>query len=152
MFEMDYIDQLSDDEDFGQLVRIVQNDRIFRERENHFEKWIDEEFLKRFRLSKNGARFVLNQIEHLIALPTERNHAVSPEEMLLITSRFHATGSFLQVVGDFIGIHKSTTSRIVWKVTRATANLYNEYIRMPATEEEMKNVSQKFYNISRFPT
>ncbi|KAG5866176.1 hypothetical protein JTB14_031028 [Gonioctena quinquepunctata] len=101
MFEMDYMDQLSDDEDFGQLVHIVQNDRIrrpqiFREREkNHFEKWIDEEFLKRFRLSKNGARFVLNQIEHLIAPPTERNHAVTPEEMLLITLRFYATGSFL---------------------------------------------------------
>lgn len=70
---------------------------------------------------------------------------------MLLTLRYYATGSFLQVVGDFIGIDKGTASRIVWEVTRIIAGLYNEYIKMPSSEEERRTISQGFYNIGQFP-
>lgn len=71
-------DNITEDEDFLDLVNIVQQERIIRQpqhflrRSNHFVKWSDEEFLARFRLSKNGVRFILHRIHHLITNPTER--------------------------------------------------------------------------------
>lgn len=65
--------------------------------------------------------------------------------------RFYATGNFLQAVGDFSGVDKSTASHVIWNVTRAIARLYNRYIKMPDTDEEIREASQSFYNIARFP-
>lgn len=71
--------------------------------------------------------------------------------MVLVTLRYFATGNFLQTVGDFIGLDKGTASRIVSKVSRSIAHMYGEYIKMPVTEAECRNISQKFYNIAKFP-
>jgi hypothetical protein len=35
----------------------------------------------------------------------------------LLSLRFYATGSFLTVTGDFCGVHKSTASKTVKKVS-----------------------------------
>nr|CAI5825436.1 unnamed protein product [Callosobruchus analis] len=71
--------------------------------------------------------------------------------MLLVTLRYLATGSFLVVVGDFVGIDKSTACRIVYKVCRAIAGLHTTFIRMPVTDDEAHINSNRFYNIARFP-
>lgn len=68
---------LTDDEDILEVIDILQPRRlrrpkVYQPRTNHFEKWNDTEFLKRFRFSKNAVRFILEQIEDQIALPTER--------------------------------------------------------------------------------
>ncbi|KAL1492022.1 hypothetical protein ABEB36_012526 [Hypothenemus hampei] len=96
-------EDLSDDEDILELVNIelfqnVRTQKVFRIRENHFQKWNDTEFFQRFRLSKNGVRFVLTYIANDIAHPTERNHALSAEMMLVFALRYYATGSFLQKI------------------------------------------------------
>lgn len=80
-----------------------------------------------------------------------RNTALTPSEMVLVTLRFLATGSILQIIGDFNGIDKSTVSRTVTKVLRCIAQLRNQFINMPSTEEEFQKVKQGFYSISRFP-
>lgn len=71
--------------------------------------------------------------------------------MVFLTLRFLATGCFLQVVGDFCGVDKSSASRIVNKVTRAIASLKANFITMPRDEEDINNVRQGFYNIAKFP-
>lgn len=71
--------------------------------------------------------------------------------MVLVTLRFFATGSFLQTVGDFVGIDKSTASRVIIKVSRAIAQMYVDYIQMPSTEEDTAKVVCGFYNIAKFP-
>ncbi|XP_063913284.1 putative nuclease HARBI1 [Zophobas morio] len=70
--------------------------------------------------------------------------------MLLVTLRFLATGSFLQVAGDFIGISKATASQIIHKVSRAIATLI-VFIKMPATEDDFQRNSHLFHKIARFP-
>lgn len=72
-------------------------------------------------------------------------------EMILLTLRFYATGSMLIVAGDFCNVHKSTASKVVWKVTQAIARLRPQYIRFPATQEERSTVQRGFYDIDRFP-
>lgn len=80
-----------------------------------------------------------------------RNHAVSAELKLLVSLRFYATGSFLQVISDFGGIDKSTVSRIIYEVSRAIAELFRNFIKMPNNEESFRKVSQEFYDIRQFP-
>lgn len=62
-----------------------------------------------------------------------RNHAVTPEQMILITLRFLALGGMLICVGDFIGIHNS------YSCTTFSNNT-----------EGLKKLHQGFYEIARF--
>ncbi|KAK5650081.1 hypothetical protein RI129_001823 [Pyrocoelia pectoralis] len=71
--------------------------------------------------------------------------------MVLLTLRYLATGSILQVVGDFINVDKATASRVITKVIRSIARLHPQFIKMPSTPQELNNVKQGFFNISRFP-
>jgi len=61
------------------------------------------------------------QIEH--HLRRERSHGVNPMNQLLLALRFYATGSFQMLIGDTIGMHKTTVCRILHKVTAAIASL-----------------------------
>ncbi|KAJ3620693.1 hypothetical protein MTP99_004621 [Tenebrio molitor] len=144
----------SDDEDIINFVvnlgGIRKNPRL-QIRRNHLEYWDDQEFYIRFRLSKNTVVLLLEEIRENIQHNTNWNHALTPMEMILATLRFFASGSFLIVVGDFCGVHKSTISKVVFKVARALANLRGRYIKFPATEEEKTYAQQQFYQIARFP-
>lgn len=64
--------------------------------------------------------------------------------MVLITLRFLATGSFLQIIDDFNGIDKSTASRVISKVIRVIAQLRNQFINMPSTVEEIQRLKKDF--------
>jgi len=57
----------------------------------------------------------------------------------------------LIVCSDFIGIHKSTTSRIVRLVSHVIATLCSDFIYFPRNEDDIKRVKQNFYNIAKFP-
>lgn len=80
-----------------------------------------------------------------------RNQAVSAESKLLMALRYYATGSFLAVCGDFIGIHKSTASRIIRLVSHEIALLRPRFVTFPQTDVEIDKVRQDFFNIARFP-
>jgi len=76
---------------------------------------------------------------------------VSPEHKVLLTLRYYATGSMLVMCGDFIGIHKSTASRIVRLVSCVIATLRPQFIHFPRNENDIKKTKQDFYNIANFP-
>lgn len=67
--------ELTDDEDFVEAVEVLINARRhpkkYRDRMDHFVKWNDKEFVQRFRLSKQGVRFIINQVETQISSPTD---------------------------------------------------------------------------------
>ena len=69
---------------------------------------IDEELKTRYRFSKNSIEFIADLISEDIERDTKRNKALSPQ--VLIFLQFVARGSFQQVVGDTIGMDKSTVS------------------------------------------
>lgn len=74
--------------------------------------------------------------------------AVTPEEMVLLTLRYLAIGSILQVVGDFCGLHKSTACRIIAKVLKCIARQCENFIKMPSNEREVNDVKERFYLIA----
>ena len=70
---------------------------------------------------------------------------------LLIALRFYATGTFQLVVGDTIGVHKSTVCRILHHVTAAIANLRAKYVHFPDTADERHCTMHRFYAVSGMP-
>ncbi|XP_045500757.1 putative nuclease HARBI1 [Colias croceus] len=144
-------DLLSDDDEL--IVQYLETPFFSRRVYNGSDLYStlrDDEFLKRFRLSKRSATFLLEKIIHNFPNTFNRN-AVSPMNQLLCTLRYYATGSQLTACGDVIGAHESTACRILHRVTHAIASLYSEYIKMPVTVDEQNNVVAKFYDIAKFP-
>lgn len=74
MYEID--ENITDDEDFLGLVNVVMNDgrmpRTFRERPDHFTKWKDNEFLQRFRLTKNTVTYIIETVSPAISSISRR--------------------------------------------------------------------------------
>lgn len=68
--------ELTDDEEFVEVIDVLQNVRrqpqTYRRRQDHFLIWNEEDFRKRFRLSKQGVHFVIDQISDEIISPTEQ--------------------------------------------------------------------------------
>lgn len=70
------LEELTDDEDFVDVVEMLGNVRRkhphFQERKNYFDILTDDEFIQRFRLSKQVSRFVIERIREQIMSPTDR--------------------------------------------------------------------------------
>ena len=81
-----------------------------------------------------------------------RSHAISAEEKLYTAIRFYGTGTFQLVVGDLVGISRTSVSRIIKEVSEAIASLKNDYIYMPRNQQEINNAYEKFFEIGKFPT
>lgn len=79
-----------------------------------------------------------------------RNNSVSPINQLLTALRFYACGNHQVGIGDFIGMHQTTVSRIIKKVSYAIASLAPIYITMPNQFEILRTQSD-FFSMARFP-
>lgn len=69
------LQDLTDDEDFLELVEMELNQRvprIFRQRPSNFEIWRDNEFLNRFRFSKPVVQFLIEKLNNNLAPVTRR--------------------------------------------------------------------------------
>ncbi|KAJ8929608.1 hypothetical protein NQ314_017685 [Rhamnusium bicolor] len=127
------IDDILFNIDLEELVEAVYPNREYnvRHRPDHMNMWDDNEFFKRFRLSKQTVAKLLTRNKRTIIT---RNQPISPLGQLLLTLRFCATGSFYITMGDFGGIHKSTAGRIISRAINAIAELRPQYIYMPRTD------------------
>lgn len=68
----------------------------------------------------------------------------------MTTLRIYACGGHQLAIGDFIGAHQSTISRIVHRVTNAIARSRPLFVTIPNDNERLR-VATDFYNIARFP-
>lgn len=80
----------------------------------------------------------------------QRKYTLSVLEQIFIAIRFYATGTFQVVIGDDINVHKTTVSRVVYKVSKEIAKLARRYIFMP-NAENLREVKAQFCNIAGFP-
>lgn len=110
----------------------------------------DDEFEQRYRFSKNGVRHILDLINGELQKHTNRNNPVPPELQLLIALRFYATGSFHMMDADLFGVHQTTVTRIVHKVSRILASLSGDYIKFPTIEQQAAQ-RLRFFQIDNFP-
>lgn len=51
---------------------IIRRPKIYKNRKNYFEIYDELDFFERFRLTKTAVQGILQEIEHMIKLPTNR--------------------------------------------------------------------------------
>ncbi|XP_045458300.1 putative nuclease HARBI1 [Melitaea cinxia] len=145
---MEIFDIIEDElDDFMYRLNRPRRNPVFRQRINYMQALDDTDFRIRFRLTKHAVNYVFLLIVNQISSTTERNYAISPINRLLLTLRYYATGSFLNVVGDFTGTSKASASRIVNMVSQAIAKLGPQFIKF----SDVIKLQQEFYDIARFP-
>ncbi|XP_031354452.1 putative nuclease HARBI1 [Photinus pyralis] len=125
--------------------------RMLYTRSDYFHSMDEYNFFKRFRLTKQTCLRVLIYIEEELEFPNNTNHSVSPMNQLLVTLRFYASSGHLTAVADFAGIHTSTASRIIPRVSEAIARLRPQFIKMPENANELQRIQNEFFEISAFP-
>jgi hypothetical protein len=75
------------------------NRYTYRLRKNPLDDFSESEFKKRYRLTKDPTRYVVNLIRNDIKSASNRAVDVSPELQLLITLRFYFKGSYQLELG-----------------------------------------------------
>ena len=129
------------------LIRLSQYERrIFQDRANPMELYDEEKFRIRFRLSKETIRdFVMPKIIGELSNPTRRNRSLTAIQQLCITLRYYACGSYHRVVADTIGVHYSTVSKVIRRVSIIIIRrLKLEYVTFPVETSELLEISNGF--------
>ncbi|XP_068726345.1 putative nuclease HARBI1 [Montipora capricornis] len=70
---------------------------------------------------------------------------------VLTALRYFASGSFLKVVADTMGISKASASRCVHSFTQCLKSIAGEWIIFPTSREGVNETMTKFYSIGAFP-
>ena len=65
--------------------------------------------------------------------------------------RFYATGSFQIVVGDLKGLSQSSISGCISRVTYAIYTRTKNFIKFPATADEISATKDKLYDLGHIP-
>ena len=126
-------------------------ERKFQQREIDLDELTDEELRSRYRLGRESIKFLVEILKDDLQRQTRRNHALSPTLQVLVALRFFASGSFLQIIGDTVGLPKSTVSRIVTDVSKALVSKQEEFINFPTEPAEVQDVKRGFYEKGGFP-
>ncbi|XP_052082587.1 putative nuclease HARBI1 isoform X2 [Mytilus californianus] len=125
-----------------------RKERHFRLKDDLSLNLSNDELRERYRFGREGIMFISNLVSNDVSRKTKRNHALTVPQQVMVTMRFLATGSFLQVVGDTIGLHKGTVSRIVSDVLNSLCDKRDEFIKWPRNVDETRG---DFYRLSGFP-
>ena len=101
-------------------------ERKFQQREIDLDELTDEELRSSYRFGRESIKFLVEILKDDLQKQTQRNHVLSPTPQVLVALHFFASGSFLQIIGDTVGLPKSTVSRIVTDVSKALVNKQEE--------------------------
>ncbi len=121
---------------------------MYRDRLNPFEYYTDEEFIRRYRFSKDTTHRIVEIVGPNVAKVTKRNHVLPVHIQITCALQYYATGTFQQTVGDTLRISQPTMSRVIKDVSIAIAMLSPRYIKYPRNQGELSN---EFQQIQGFP-
>ncbi|XP_060804390.1 putative nuclease HARBI1 [Amyelois transitella] len=114
----------------------------------------EEEFKKRYRLSKVLARNLCDDLEPLMKKPL-RPSDLSVETKVLIALSFYATGSYQRPIGNNEGhfVAQQTVSSVIAQVTAClnSSQIRRKYIQFPTTEQNRNRIKTEFYNKFHIP-
>ncbi|XP_064465032.1 putative nuclease HARBI1 [Ornithodoros turicata] len=131
------------------LLAAVQR-RLLYEQQNPLERYTNEDFKQRYRLSKAT---VVSIVEELLLrpYPNGRGSPLPPLLQVTTTLRFYAAGTFQLANADISSVSQPTVCRLVKRVSRAIATkLLPCHVTFPAPEG-MSLAMQNFYRIASVP-
>ena len=120
------------------LIDLLICKRKFQQQEIDLDELTDEELHSSYRFGRESIKFLVEILKDDLHRQTRRNHALSPTLQVLVALHFFASGSFLQIIGDTVGLPKSTVSRIVTDVSKALVNKQEEFINFPTEPAEVQ--------------
>ncbi|KAF7688699.1 hypothetical protein HF521_013506 [Silurus meridionalis] len=85
--------------------------RVYVELSQPLEQYTTEELYARFCFGNADIKYIADFVRPKLQQRTRKSHSLSVEEQVLIGLRFYASGTFYQVVGDNIGVDKSTIAQ-----------------------------------------
>lgn len=136
----------------GLMPAARRKERTFRLPDDFsLDDFTDEELRSRYRFGRESIEFLSELLRDDLERDTSRNHALSTTVQVLVALRFFASGSFLQVIGDTLGLSKSTVSRIISQVSLALAQKQGNFIKWPSTEAEIFQNKRGFFTKGGFP-
>lgn len=145
-FQFDRYECFDNFEQFG-----AKGNKRYYDVNKDFESGLDDEdFRKRYRVTKQTFNFLVHLFEQQLEKTSNRNHPLKSNEQLLLALRFYATGSFQMLESDLYGVHQTTVCRCVHRVSKLIASLAPLYIKFP-TEAEFEKLKTKFFNMHGFP-
>uniref|UniRef100_A0A8C5ER96 Putative nuclease HARBI1 n=1 Tax=Gouania willdenowi TaxID=441366 RepID=A0A8C5ER96_GOUWI len=130
------------------MAGIVHRHYHFRRRE--YKQYTNEELYARFRFGNADIKYIAELVRPELQRRTRRSHSMSVEEQVLIALRFYASGSFYQVVGDSIGVDKSTVNKVVKAVSVTLASLVNQFVCFPR-DDQISQTKGKFLLLGNMP-
>lgn len=133
-------------------VRLIRHRFQFRLTHSSFEL-PERRFIELFRVNKNIARHLINQVEPHLVQPVLRR-GITPEISVLAALRFYATGSYQRSIGqEFnLGLSQTSAHRCIRKVTNIIdQHLADLYIKFPNTREERQTIKVEFMERWGFP-
>ena len=121
---------------------------------NAYQNWEDDQFKERFRINRETFNFILQTIEpYITKTPTNIvPDPIEPEKQLALTIYRLAHGVSFLVIGDLFVISKSLAIKTFNHVVRELViHLYNDYIKLPTSEEELVTKLKGFIENYEFP-
>ena len=99
--------------------RQLRRERVFRDRQNPLDFMDDVDIRCKYRLPRNMIVDLCGVVQNRIQNRTRRNHALPVSMQVMIALRFYAVGGFQDPLGQGHGLHKSTVSRCIYRVSAA---------------------------------
>lgn len=97
-------------------------------------------------------RFLYSLIgEELEPLVFRENFTINGIDKILIALRYYATASFYLGMADFYGVSESSVCKIVHLVSEKIAALREQFIQMPATDDEIESSKRNFFRVAGMP-
>lgn len=141
--------------DLEEEINNLINERkmyTIRERRNAMEVYNEDEFRRRFRLTKTAVKFLYSLIGfELEPLLTREGFTISGIDKILITLRYYATASYHLVIADFYGTSEASVCNIVRIVSGKIAAIRSRFIRMPSTDDEIEQNKREFFSVAGMP-
>jgi DNA-directed RNA polymerase specialized sigma subunit len=93
------------------VARDLRRQRIFRDRSSPLHCYDDTDIIARYRLDRRSIMEIIDALEISLGRPTRRSESLSTTLQIFAALRFLASGTQQRVIGDTIGISKSSVCR-----------------------------------------
>lgn len=130
--------------------RVHRRNRVFRERFNPLQQLDNAELYSRYRFRRADILRIVDLLRNDLEFGIRRRDTLSAEMQVLVALRFYASGSFQNVVGDTVNVHKSTVSRIVYRVSAALCRHARDFIYFP-NQAQANRQKRQFLVKNNFP-
>ncbi|KAK9980270.1 hypothetical protein ABG768_013646 [Culter alburnus] len=125
--------------------------RVHAECPKPLEQYTSEELYARFRFGRDDIKYIADLVRPTLQHQTQRSHALSVEEQCFIALHFYACGTFYQVIGDNMGVRKSTVSNVVKAMSVALGSLINQFVSFPK-DDQTAQTKHKFFQMGNIPS